>query len=69
MSEETADKPKLGWGGPRANQHGRPKLPNELRRVQLRTRVLPTTLHFLSKDKDGMGKAIDKIVERMRKRK
>lgn len=68
MTEETEDKPKLGWGGRRPNQDGRPPLPDHLRRVPLRTRVLPETIDFLSEDEDGMGKAVDKLV-RLRKRK
>tara|TARA_B100000886_G_scaffold303110_1_gene233575 strand:- start:18527 stop:18736 length:210 start_codon:yes stop_codon:yes gene_type:complete len=68
MTEENEDKPKLGWGGPRVNQDGRPPLPDHLRRVQLRTRVLPETIHILKKDKQGMGKAIDKLV-RIKKKK
>ena len=68
MTEETEDKPKLGWGGPRPNQNGRPPLPEEMRRVQLRTRILPETRDYLAKDEEGMGKAIDKLV-RLRKRK
>ena len=67
MNEET-DKPKLGWGGKRPNQEGRPPLPENLRRVPLRARVLPETIHFLAKDDSGMGKAIDKLV-RLRKEK
>jgi len=68
MTEETKDKPTLGWGGPRPNQTGRPPLPEEMRRVQLRARVLPETKSFLEKDNESMGKAIDKLV-RLRKRK
>ena len=67
MTEET-DKPKLGWGGRRANQDGRPPLPEHLRRVALRTSVAKETRDFLAKDEDGMGKAIDKLV-RMRNKK
>lgn len=67
MTEET-DKPKLGWGGKRPNQDGRPPLPENQRRVPLRARVLPETIHFLQKDDEGMGKAIDKLV-RLRKKK
>ena len=68
MTEETEDKPTLGWGGPRPNQTGRPPLPDELKRVPLRTRVLPETIDYLSTDEQGMGKAIEKLV-RLRKRK
>ena len=67
MTEET-DKPKLGWGGRRPNQDGRPPLPEHLRRVALRTSVAKETRDFLAKDEDGMGKAIDKLV-RMRNKK
>jgi hypothetical protein len=62
MSEETEDKPKLGWGGKRDNQTGRPPLPSEMRRVQLRTSILPETKDWLGEDEAGMGKAIDKLV-------
>lgn len=68
MTDETEDKPKLGWGGKRPNQDGRPPLPENLRRVQLRTRVLPETIHYLREDEQGMGKAIDKLV-RLKKKK
>jgi hypothetical protein len=67
MTEET-DKPKLGWGGRRPNQDGRPPLPEHLRRVALRTSVAKETRDFLAKDEEGMGKAIDKLV-RMRNKK
>lgn len=67
MNEET-DQTKLGWGGKRENQTGRPPMPMELRRVPLRTTVMPETWQFLRKDEQGMGKAIDKLV-RTRKKK
>jgi hypothetical protein len=60
------DEQKLSWGGKRPNQNGRPPLPENLRRVALRTRVLPETIHYLKKDEQGMGKAIDKIVRKIK---
>ncbi len=59
---------KLGWGGPRENQNGRPKLPPELKRVVLHARVKPETLHFLKKDKKGVGVGVDKLVVRAKKK-
>ena len=58
------EKEKTGWGGKRDNQHGRPKLPAELRRVSIHARVEPETHKYLKKDKDGIGKAIDKLVRK-----
>jgi hypothetical protein len=69
MANEREGKPKLGWGGRRENQDGRPPLPINLRRVQLRTSVLPETKDFLSQDEEGMGKAIDKLVRLFKNKK
>ena len=55
---------KLGWGGKRDNQHGRPKLPPEARRVSIHARVEPSTHKHLKKDPQGIGKAIDKLVRK-----
>ena len=58
------DKPS--WGGKRENQHGRPKLPPESRRVSIHARVAPETHEYLAKDKEGIGKAIDKLYKKKR---
>lgn len=55
---------KQGWGGKRDNQNGRPKLPPEMRRISIHARVEPDTHKFLTRDKDGIGKAIDKLVRK-----
>ena len=68
MTEETEDKPKFGMGWPQAQSRRPSTITDHLRRVPLRTRVLPETIDFLAKDEDGMGKAVDKLV-RLRKRK
>lgn len=52
------------WGGKRANQHGRPKLPTELRRVMVTTMVKPDTKEYLLKKNPNIGRAIDEIVVR-----
>jgi len=53
-----------GWGGKRPNQHGRPKLPNEARRVLITCMVDPATKKYLLKKNDNIGRAIDEIVVR-----
>lgn len=58
------EKDKPTWGGKRDNQHGRPKLPPELRRISIHARVEPKTHEYLSRDKEGIGKAIDKLVKK-----
>tara|TARA_X000000950_G_scaffold187640_1_gene226944 strand:+ start:258 stop:530 length:273 start_codon:yes stop_codon:yes gene_type:complete len=63
------DKQKLGWGGKRPNQHGRPKLPTEERRVYLGVRIKPETKAFLEEDKQSQGSAIDKLVVRAKAKK
>ena len=65
----TEDEKKLGWGGKRPNQHGRPKLPNEERRVYLGVRVKPETKDFLEADEKSQGTAIDKLVVRAKSKK
>ena len=52
------------WGGKRANQHGRPKLPTELRRVMVTTMVKPDTKEYLLKKNPNIGRSIDEIVIR-----
>jgi hypothetical protein len=52
------------WGGKRANQHGRPKLPTELRRVMVTAMVNPQTKKYLLTKNDNLGRAIDEIVVR-----
>jgi hypothetical protein len=69
MANEREGKPKLGWGGRRPNQDGRPPLPEHLRRVALRTSVAKETRDFLAKDEEGMGKAIDKLVRLFKNKK
>ncbi|MAI05004.1 MAG: hypothetical protein CMA07_04775 [Euryarchaeota archaeon] len=61
------DKPKLGWGGKRDNQHGRPPLPPEIRRVMLQARVAPETKEWLDKQPESTGKMIDMMVVKKKK--
>lgn len=63
------DENKLGWGGKRVNQTGRPKLPDKLRRVYTTMRLKPETKHYLAKDPDGVGKCVDKLVVRAKSKK
>jgi hypothetical protein len=67
--KQMQDKNKLGWGGKRDNQNGRPKLPPEERRVYLGVRVRPETKEFLEKDEISQGAAIDKLVVRAKAKK
>ena len=61
------EKEKSGWGGKRDNQHGRPKLPAEVRRISIHARIAPDTHAYLSKDKEGLGRAIDKLYNKKKK--
>lgn len=65
MNEQ--DKPKLGWGGKRDNQHGRPKLPPELRRVNLNTKVKPETKDWFEGQATPTGQIIDMWVKKNKK--
>jgi hypothetical protein len=56
------DKPT--WGGKRDNQTGRPKLPDDERRIHITARVLPETKAHLDKEEKGVGVAIDKLVRK-----
>ncbi len=58
------DKPKLGWGGRRDNQHGRPKLPTELRRVNLNTKVKPETKDWFEEQSTPTGQILDMWVQK-----
>ena len=61
MSEK--DSAKLGWGGKRPNQNGRPKLPPEERRVYMGFRVAPETHeYFHEKVKGSQSKEVDRLV-------
>ena len=60
---------KAAWGGKRDNQTGRPALPEDIKRVHMTLRVAPETKSFLDKDKDGTGKAVDKLVVRAKLKK
>lgn len=60
------DKPKLGWGGKRVNQHGRPPMPPESRRVMLQARVSPETKDKLDRMEGSTGKIIDKMVKKQK---
>ena len=60
---EEKDKPKLGWGGKRDNQHGRPKLPPERRRVFLQCRIDPETKKLLEQHAGSVGRIIDTLVQ------
>lgn len=53
------DKAKSSWGGKRDNQHGRPKLPTELRRVNLNTKVAPETKDWFEEQAKPTGQIID----------
>ena len=67
--KQMQDEKKLGWGGRRPNQNGRPKLPPEERRVYLGVRVKPETKEFLEEDEKSQGTAIDKLVVRAKAKK
>ena len=67
--KQMQDEKKLGWGGKRPNQNGRPKLPPEERRVYLGVRVKPETKEFLEEDEKSQGTAIDKLVVRAKAKK
>lgn len=67
MTEQ--DKPKLGWGGKRDNQHGRPKLPSELRRVNLNTKVAPETKEWFEEQSTPTGQILDMWVRKETKKK
>ena len=67
--KQMQDEKKLGWGGKRPNQNGRPKLPPEERRVYLGVRVKPETKDFLEADEKSQGTAIDKLVVRAKAKK
>ena len=56
------DEPKLGWGGKRVNQTGRPLMPIDERRVMLQARVAPETKKWLDAQKESTGKIIDRMV-------
>lgn len=58
------DTPKLGWGGKRVNQNGRPPLPPEERRVRLNARVSPETKDWLDKQATPTGRIIDNMVRK-----
>jgi hypothetical protein len=57
------------WGGKRPNQTGRPKMPEQLKRIYMTMRVKPETKSFLEKDPDGQGKCVDKLVVRAKAKK
>ena len=59
MDEDTS---KLGWGGKRDNQHGRPPLPSDQRRTKLQVRVKPETKAWFDAQKESSGKIIDRMV-------
>lgn len=56
------------WGGKRPNQHGRPKLPTELRRVMVTAMVKPETKKYLLTKNENLGRALDEIVVRDKKK-
>ncbi len=56
------------WGGKRPNQHGRPKLPNEMRRVMVTAMVKPETKTFLLSKNPKLGRSLDEIVVRDKKK-
>jgi hypothetical protein len=58
----SAEKPKLGWGGKRDNQHGRPKLPSKDRRVNFNTKITQETKEWLMKQNEPAGRVIDRLV-------
>ena len=51
------------------NQTGRPRLPNEMKRIYTTMRVKPETKKFLESDPDGQGKCVDKLVVRAKAKK
>lgn len=60
------DESKLGWGGKRVNQTGRPPLPSDKRRVMLQARVAPETKKWFDGQKDSTGKIIDRMVAKQK---
>jgi hypothetical protein len=64
MKIMTPPEDKPTWGGKRDNQTGRPKIPDDERRIHITARVLPETEAYLRKDGDGVGVAIDKLVRK-----
>lgn len=56
------DEPKLGRGGKRVNQTGRPPLPQNIRRIMLQARVKPETKDWFDSQKESTGKLIDQMV-------
>lgn len=51
------------------NQTGRPKLPDNIKRIYTTMRIKPETKKFLESDPDGQGKAVDKLVVRAKAKK
>ena len=51
-------------GGKRPNQHGRPKLPPEVRRVMITAMVKPETKKHLISKNENLGRSLDEIVVR-----
>lgn len=60
MSEK--DSAKLGWGGKRPNQNGRPKMPPEERRIYMGFRVAPETHDYLQQVEGSQSKEVDRLV-------
>jgi hypothetical protein len=52
------------WGGKRHNQNGRPKLPQEMRRVMITAMVKPETKKYLVSKNENLGRSLDEIVVR-----
>ena len=52
------------WGGKRDNQNGRPKLPQEMRRVMITAMVKPETKKYLVSKNENLGRSLDEIVVR-----
>jgi hypothetical protein len=52
------------WGGKRHNQNGRPKLPQEMRRVMITAMVKPETKKYLVSKNENLGRSLDEIVIR-----
>ena len=69
MASEEKDEQKLGWGGKRDNQNGRPKLPKDQKREFLTARVKPDTKKWLLSQEGGAGKTIDRLVHQAKSKK
>lgn len=69
MTKPETDKPKLGWGGKRDNQNGRPALPPEIRRTFLTARVKPETKDWIMSQEGGAGQTLDRLVVKEKSKK